>query len=72
MGKKKMKKSDTNKKLTWAEWLIEGKKSLAIQDDQHPESDFLPHDHTTQGFAGISSPNPGVIPIRPTKQKKSK
>ncbi len=72
MGKKKMKKSEANKKLTWAEWLIEGKKALAIQEDQPQDSDFLPHDHTTQGFSGISSPNPGVLSIRPKKQKKPK
>ncbi|MFX0168914.1 MAG: hypothetical protein ACFE89_06075 [Candidatus Hodarchaeota archaeon] len=72
MGKKKMKKAEVGKKPTWAEWLIEGKKALAIQDDQPQDSNFIPHDHATQGFAGISSPNPGVLSVRPKKQKKSK
>jgi hypothetical protein len=70
MGKKK--KVEVGKKLAWAEWLIEGKKALAIQDDQPQDSNFIPHDHTTQGFAGISTPNPGVLSVRPKKQKKSK
>lgn len=74
MGKRKLKKVEANAKLTWADWLIEGKKALAIQDDQPQDSNFIPHDHTSQGFAGAQGPSgPGVLPrVLPKHAKQRK
>ncbi len=75
MGKRKLKKVEANAKLTWAEWLIEGKKALAIQDDQPQDSNFFHHDQTRQGVSGAQGPSghgvlPRVLPKHAKKRKK--
>ncbi len=78
MGKRKLKKIEANEKLTWAEWLIEGKKALAIQDDQPQNSNFFHHDQTRQGVAGVQGPSgpagvlPRALPKIVKKRKKSR
>jgi hypothetical protein len=70
MGKRKPKMVEANSKLTWAEWLIARKEALSIQDETPPDSNFIPHDHSSQGFAGTPSAfSPGVF-LKSTKQQK--
>ena len=73
MGKRKLKKIEANAKLTWAEWLIERKEGLSLQDEAPPDSNFIPHDHSTQGFAGTPSAfSPGVFQKSSKQRKKTK
>ncbi|MHA2427047.1 MAG: hypothetical protein ACXADB_03345 [Candidatus Hermodarchaeia archaeon] len=70
MGKRKLKKIEAKSKLTWAEWLIERKETLSLQDESPPDSNFILHDHSSQGFAGTPSAfSPGVF-LKSTKQQK--
>jgi len=71
MGNRKLKKLEVNSKLTWAEWLIDRKEALTIQEDRPRDSNFIPSDHRYQSFAGIPGPcSPGVLPRALPKSKK--
>jgi hypothetical protein len=70
MGKRKLKRLEANSKLTWAEWLIERKETLPLKDEPPEESNFIPHDRNSQGFAGMPAAySPGVL-WKPVKQQK--
>ena len=71
MGKRKLQKLEANTKLSWAEWLIDRKETLTLQDEKPQDANFIPHDHSTQGFAGIPGPtSPGVLPRTVPKSTK--
>ncbi len=74
MGKRKLQKLEANAKLSWAEWLLDRKETLTLQDETVQNSNFIPHDHSRQGFAGIPGPtSPGVLPrALPKKAKHQK
>ncbi len=63
MGKRKLQKLEANAKLSWAEWLLDRKETLTLQDETAQNTNFIPHDHSRPGFAGIPGPtSPGVLP----------
>lgn len=71
MGKRKLQKLEANAKLSWAEWLIDRKETLTLQDERTQDTNFIPHDHSRQGFAGIPGPtSPGVLPRAVPKSAK--